>query len=117
MSKECDIKCARSLPIYHLDQQTQILAEKAHRTRLSFDVPDVPPGKYLVVVYDGSESGLHYTWETFRVTAGTAPAKDVLPDGDPSPAPLLLGAGLLASGLILGWILGRRHLLQAAVAT
>jgi hypothetical protein len=39
------------------------------RRDVSFVVPDVPPGPYPVVIYDGSEGGFHYTWDLFRVTA------------------------------------------------
>jgi hypothetical protein len=39
------------------------------RRNLSFVVPEVPPGRYPVVIYDGSENGFHYTWDLFRVTA------------------------------------------------
>jgi hypothetical protein len=38
------------------------------RRNVEFTVPDVPPGTYPVVIYDGSESGGHYTWDFFRVT-------------------------------------------------
>ncbi|HKI66312.1 MAG TPA: hypothetical protein VJ989_03480 [Solirubrobacterales bacterium] len=34
-------------------------------------VPQVPPGRYLLAVYDGSESGTHYTWDFIRVTDQT----------------------------------------------
>jgi hypothetical protein len=43
---------------------------RAARRGIRFTVPDVPPGSYPVVIYDGSEAGFHYTWDPFRVTAG-----------------------------------------------
>ncbi len=36
---------------------------------MQFQVPDVPPGRYEVKIYDGSEEGQHYTWDFIRVTA------------------------------------------------
>jgi hypothetical protein len=30
-------------------------------------IPDVPPGVYSLIAYDGSEAGTHYIWTTFRV--------------------------------------------------
>jgi hypothetical protein len=32
-----------------------------------FRVPDVPPGVYLVLIFDGSEGGQHKTWDYFHV--------------------------------------------------
>ena len=37
------------------------------RRGVRFRVPRVPPGRYPVVIYDGSEGGSHYVWELFRV--------------------------------------------------
>jgi hypothetical protein len=110
MSRECDIKCVRELPMYHFDQPPQILAEPPERQQLRFAIPDVPPGEYLIVVYDGSESGLHYTWETFSVTAGSpVEHSDTRSQENDSPASLWpLGAALLIAGLGAGWLIGRR---------
>jgi hypothetical protein len=38
------------------------------RARVRFHVPNVAPGRYAVVIYDGDEGGEHYTWSFFRVT-------------------------------------------------
>lgn len=35
-----------------------------------FFIPAVPAGKYLVLLYDGSEGGEHYTWDTINVRRG-----------------------------------------------
>lgn len=32
-------------------------------------VPDVPPDRYLVALFDGSEGGTHYTWSYLNVEA------------------------------------------------
>jgi hypothetical protein len=41
-----------------------VLARRAKRYHLpGFRVPDVPDGRYLVAIYDGSEGGDHYTWD------------------------------------------------------
>jgi len=39
------------------------------RRNVRFQVPEVDEGTYPVVIYDGSEGGVHYTWDLFRVTA------------------------------------------------
>jgi hypothetical protein len=39
------------------------------RRNVKFTIPRVPEGTYPVLIYDGSESGGHYTWDLFRVTA------------------------------------------------
>jgi hypothetical protein len=35
-------------------------------------IPEVPPGRYLAVIYDGSEQGNHYTWDYVNVTASAS---------------------------------------------
>ncbi len=40
-----------------------------------FVVPDVEPGTYPVVIYDGAEEGGHYTWDLFTVTEAGAAAR------------------------------------------
>jgi hypothetical protein len=75
--------------------------------RASFRVPEVPPGVYLVLIYDGSEGGTHSTWDYFHVL-GAAPAPRTASDrAGAAPAtedgvsPALLALGVLG-GLILG---------------
>lgn len=76
-------------------QRTIELARQDVPGVLSFRVPDVPDGNYLVVIFDPSEGpDAHFTWETFEVTAGAA-----LPVTGPSAIlPLLVAAALLALG-------------------
>jgi hypothetical protein len=38
----------------------------------SFRVPKARPGRYLVIVFDGSEAGQHYTWDFVRVPPAAA---------------------------------------------
>ena len=44
---------------------------RLHRSRAPrrghFRVPDVPRGRYPLVIWDGSEGGAHYTWTWFVV--------------------------------------------------
>ncbi len=75
--------------------------------RASFRVPAVPPGVYLVLIFDGSEGGTHSTWDYFHVL-GAAPARrSASGRGEPASAtesgisPALLVLGVLG-GLILG---------------
>jgi hypothetical protein len=59
-------------PAYRRREETIELVRyevRAARLRVRFTVPDVPAGSYPIVIYDGSESGHHYTWDPFRVTA------------------------------------------------
>ncbi len=64
-------------------------------------------GLYLVMIFDGSEGGQHYTWDYFHVL-GPSPQSSSEPgpirEGDSDIVPALLGAGLatLAIG-VLGW--------------
>jgi hypothetical protein len=105
-SKTCDIRCAQAKPIYHVDQSISVLAESERREQLRFDVPVVPPGEYLVVIYDGSENGYHYTYETFKVTAGSG--SDTRHEPATAFSPWLLAAGMLLTGLAAGWVIGKR---------
>lgn len=106
-SRDCDTRCARELEIYHLDQPSIVLAETSTRQQLRFRVPTVPTGRYLVVVYDGSESRHHYTWQPFAVT----PSGSLDPSEDSSQSrspPILFGILGIAGGFCLGWVLKSR---------
>ena len=54
----------------------------------TFVIPRAAPGRYLVALYDGWESGVHYSWETFTVTraaaAARAPGTEKSSDGVPA---------------------------------
>ena len=108
-SKDCDIKCAAAKSIYHVDQLTAVVAETDDRSELQFVVPDVPPGEYLIVMYDGSEGGRHYTWDTFRVTGAASPVVVDPAEGEPAQwARASLLGGMVVIGGVAGWSLGRR---------
>lgn len=108
-SKECDITCAEAKAIYRFDQPMVVVAETDDRSQLQFVVPDVPPGKYIVVMYDGAEGGRHYTWNTFKVTATSATTEGAI-ENEPkqSDRRWLLAIGMLVLGIGVGWVLGRR---------
>jgi len=44
------------------------LGAKRAPNGFSFRVPAADPGRYLLLVYDGTEGGGHYTWEFVRVS-------------------------------------------------
>lgn len=74
---------------------------RPRRAELRLPAPDVPPGRYLIALFDGSESGTHYTWDFLRVTE---PKGD---DGD-ADAPFRLLAAVVAvlaatASLVLLW--------------
>jgi hypothetical protein len=52
--------------------ETVTLARNPKPTREVVPVPDVPGGRYLVAIYDGSEGGNHYTWDHVRVAGRRA---------------------------------------------
>jgi hypothetical protein len=106
-SGDCDTRCARQLEIYHLDQPSIVLAETRTRQQLHFRVPDVPAGRYLVVVYDGSENRHHYTWQPFTVTpSGSLEPSEV--SSQSRRLPWLFGILAIAGGFCLGWVLKSR---------
>jgi hypothetical protein len=68
-------------------------------------VPDVPDGRYLVVMYDGSEGGDHYTWDHVRVTTSQSSPSPAGSDDGPDWLWLALGAaGGLAVGLLASYL-------------
>lgn len=82
----------------------------------TFDVPEVPPGRYGVVIFDGSEGGQHYTWDFFRVTDASASSQAKRSDqpnrASPKTAEASSGVGVMIAlagvvgGLALGVALG-----------
>lgn len=109
-SKVCDIECAAAKPVYHLDLPMVVLDEVPDRSRLQFVVPDVPPGKFVVVMYDGAEGGRHYTSDTFKVTAQSPNTEQTRGD-EPGTwnTRWLISLGLLLLGVGAGWVLGNRR--------
>jgi hypothetical protein len=97
-SAACDVGCARRKSIFHLDVPSLILDEATRPAVMRFKVPDVPPGRYLVVVYDGSENGFHYTWQPFTVTSGES--------DEPAEGRFRLAAWLPAVTALLGFVIG-----------
>jgi hypothetical protein len=79
------------------------------RENVTFNVPRVPAGSYPVVIYDGTESGFHYTFDLFRVTA-----EDESSDVHLQPA-LLAGAALLL--LLMAGAYGARRSIAHASAS
>lgn len=69
------------------------------------------PGLYMLLIYDGSEGGVHYTWDYFQVLgAAGGPARD----GDSDTPEFLLPAAGAVIGLIgvAAALLYRRRLRQ-----
>jgi hypothetical protein len=69
-ARDCDTMCAANLPIYHRDLPTLVLAESQQPEIATFKVPEVPPGRYVLAIYDGFEHRFHYTWQIFTVERG-----------------------------------------------
>jgi hypothetical protein len=73
----------------------------------SFVIPEAAPGRYLVALYDGGESGAHYSWETFTVTRAPAPARPEAGGGVPKAT--LGAAAAVALIACLAVVVGRRR--------
>ncbi len=65
------------------------------RSGVKISVPNVPPGRYAVSAYDGSEGGGHYVYTAFRVTH---PSSALPSTGDPSFAWVVIGVIILLLG-------------------
>ena len=54
-------------PLWREQQRGQpsheLLRRRSPAKRSRFRVPEAPPGRYLIAVFDGTEGGAHYTWE------------------------------------------------------
>lgn len=91
--------------------------------RLTFHVPNAPPGVYLVLILDGTEGGTHATWAYYhvlgrppeprkRATASTGALTRREPDVNSGPFGLsggveLLGIAAAVAGCVfLGYSLG-----------
>ena len=88
------------------------------RDPVEFRVPDAPPGRYLVSIYDGSEGGAHDTWETFRVTERQTQASPPRTSERAEVsvlATVLVGVSALLAGLLLGVPASRRWRRREAV--
>lgn len=58
---------------------SQVVFEQRPRvSEFQFEIPDVPPGRYLVALFDGSEGAGHYSWNFVTVEG---PGADAEPDG------------------------------------
>ena len=83
-----------------------------HRPRapeFSFAVPDVPPGKYLIALFDGSEGGGHYTW-SYVTVAGAGDGRESKDDG----SGMLIAAVIVVSVLLIsGAWFGCRRILNS----
>ena len=62
----------------------------------TFTVPTAEPGRYLVALYDGGEGGVHYSWETFELTAA-APRPPAREPGSGGVSTTVLVGGLVAA--------------------
>jgi hypothetical protein len=64
----------------HVDGQPRVVLQEQPRPALaSFQVPATAPGRYLVLLYDGTEGGAHYSWDYITVRAGPRSAPSVGP--------------------------------------
>ena len=101
------------LPSTVVFQKAYRYADLPLRDPVAFEVPQAPPGRYLVSIYDGSEGGSHYTWEYFRVTerrvgppatraSATSPPATAEAPGPSLLASVIVGVAALLVGLVLG---------------
>ena len=89
-----------SLGPYHPHRRTLTLLSRSEpRRNLRVRVPDVRPGVYSLIAYDGSEGGEHYMWTTFRVQPSSR--KSLAPTGQLVALPVALGVTLLVLGCVL----------------
>jgi hypothetical protein len=96
-------------------QPRVVLQDQPQPAPATFRVPATAPGRYLVLLYDGTEGGAHYSWDYIRVrsaprsppsapptAAATAPARRAGGLNGPvlvsvAALMLLVGAGVFVS--------------------
>lgn len=91
---------------YRPEAPTPTVLSRSRRSiprRTSFRMPAMPPGVYLLLIFDGSEGGTHYTWDYFHVLGNAAPAPQrSARDTSPAEGVLgVLGAAMLAGGVLV----------------
>lgn len=95
-------------------QPRVVLQDQPQPAAATFRVPLTAPGRYLVLVYDGTEDGMHYSWDYIRVrsaprsplstqaTARTTAAAPCAGDLDgPALAALAVVISLLGTGVFV----------------
>jgi hypothetical protein len=85
----------------------------------SFQVPATAPGRYLVLMYDGTEGGVHYSWDYITVRPGSSSASSTGPTvvttatahqgGRGVPVLAVLSAALLALLAVGRIVWARKH--------
>jgi hypothetical protein len=100
-------------------QPRVVLQDQPQPASATFRVPLTAPGRYLVLLYDGTEGGVHYSWDYIRVrsaprsplstqsTARTTAAARRAADLDgPALAGLAVVISLLGAGVFVS---ARKH--------
>jgi hypothetical protein len=101
-------------------QPRLVLQEQPRPGTATFRVPATAPGRYLVLLYDGTEGGAHYSWDYITVRSGPRSPSSARPTvaatGPARPAggldaPVLVGlaaalVALLGAGVL---VLARKH--------
>lgn len=87
---------------------------RQRRRNVRFRVPDVPPGLYLVLIFDGTEGGQHKTWEYYHVlgppaTTGAGGASTRQRQDDATTIVGVGVLGLIGLGIIALVLRGRDH--------
>lgn len=83
-------------------------SSRPQRAGASWKVPDVPPGRYLVTIYDGSEGGAHYTWDFFAVRSEDSRGADrTAADDDDEGVDTTVVAAVAGLALGFGTAIGR----------
>ena len=101
-------------------QPRVVLQEQPQPGSASFRVPATAPGRYLVVLYDGTEGGAHYSWDYITVRPGPRSPSSARPTvAATGPArragglagPVLAGLGAMLVALLGGavLVLVRKH--------
>jgi hypothetical protein len=104
----------------HVDGQPRVvLQEQPQPAVASFQVPATAPGRYLVLMYDGTEGGVHYSWDYITVRPGSSSASSTGPTvvttatahqgGRGVPVLAVLSAALLALLAVGRIVWARKH--------
>jgi hypothetical protein len=81
----------------HVDGQPRVVLQKQPQpASASFQVPATAPGRYLVLLYDGTEGGTHYSWDYITVRPAPRSATSTGPFVVASAPPRQGGRGGLA---------------------
>jgi hypothetical protein len=88
-------------------QPRVVLQERPQAGSATFRVPVTAPGRYLVLLYDGTEGGMHHSWDYITVRSSARTSRRAGGFDGPVVVGLAVALAALLGGGVL--VLARKH--------